>query len=250
MKLYVLDGGLAFVPDMSRFTPGKNVGVPVTIPFPLFLIDHPQGLVVFDTGLNTDHLPDAMKRETECTPEMRIDRQMAKLGYKPSDVRYVVLSHMHADHAGGMSFFPEATFVVRKEELRAAWWPDTCDKGYLFADYKDTRDYTYVQPEDDEEIDLFSDGSLVLFDTRGHSRGHQSAVVTLPGAGRMVLAADSVPVRENLSSGYLPGACWDNDMAARSIGKLQRMEREGLKIILGHDLASFKELKIAPDYYE
>jgi glyoxylase-like metal-dependent hydrolase (beta-lactamase superfamily II) len=215
----------------------------------MFLIDHPEGLVVFDTGLNADHLPDEMKGEVQYTSEMRIDRQMVRLGYEPSDVRYVVLSHMHADHAGGMSFFPDATFIIRKEELRAAWWPETCDKGYLFADYRDTRDYKYVQPEDDVEVDLFSDGSLVLFDTRGHSRGHQSAIVTLPESGPIVLAADSLPVRENLRSGCLPGICWNNEMAARSIEKLQHMEREGMKIILGHDLESFKELRIAPQYY-
>jgi glyoxylase-like metal-dependent hydrolase (beta-lactamase superfamily II) len=121
MKLYVLDGGRAFVPDMSHFTPEKNVGVPVTIPFSMFLIDHPEGLVVFDPGLNIDNLPEAMRKELTYSSEQRIDRQMARLGYKPEDVKYVILSHMHADHTGGMTSFLNATFIVRKEELRMAW---------------------------------------------------------------------------------------------------------------------------------
>jgi N-acyl homoserine lactone hydrolase len=250
MKLYVLDGGRAFVPDMNHFTPEKNMGVPVTIPFSMFLIDHPKGLVVFDTGLNVDNLPEPMRKDLTYSTDQRIDRQMARLGYKPEDVKYVILSHMHVDHAGGMAQFPHATFVVRKEELRMAWWPETYEGGYLFDDYKDTRNYRFIQPRDDEIVDLFFDGSIVLFDTRGHSRGHQSVVVTLQKSGKIVLAADAVQVGENLSKGYLPGICWNSEMAVRSIEKLQHMEREGMEIILGHDLPSFEKLKTAPKYYE
>ena len=250
MKLYVLDGGRAYVPDTSHFTPERNMGVPITIPFSMFLIDHPKGLVVFDTGLNVDNLPDAMRKDLQYTPDQRIDRQMAKLGYKPEDVKYVVLSHMHLDHTGGMTFFPNATFIVRKEELRMAWWPETYEGGYLFADYRDTRGYRYIQPRDDEEVDVFFDGSLILIDTRGHSRGHQSLVVNLPTSGRIVLAGDAVQVGENLSKGYFPGICWNSEMAVKSIEKLQHMHKEGMQIILGHDPESFERLKIAPEYYE
>ncbi len=54
MKLYVLEGGRAHLPDMSHLTPDRNVGRPITIPILMFLIDHPKGLVVFDTGVDTD----------------------------------------------------------------------------------------------------------------------------------------------------------------------------------------------------
>lgn len=250
MKLYVLDGGSADHPDTSHFTPERNIGVPITIPFSMFLIDHPRGLIVFDTGLNVDNLPEPMKKDVRSTPEQRIDRQMAGLGYRPQDVKYVILSHMHVDHVGGMTLFPDATFIVRKEELRMAWWPESYEGGYFFEDYKDTRSYRYIQPRDDEEIDVFFDGSLKLIDTRGHSRGHQSLVVNLPKSGRIVLAGDAVQVEENLSKGYLPGICWNSEMAVSSIEKLQHMQAEGMRIIPGHDLMSFRELRTAPEYYE
>jgi N-acyl homoserine lactone hydrolase len=250
MKLFVLDGGQTTHPDTSHFMPERNMGVPITIPFSMFLIEHPKGLVVFDTGLNVDSLPEAMKKEVHSTPEQRIDRQMARLGYRIEDAKYVILSHMHVDHVGGMTLFPHATFIVRKEELRMAWWPESYEGGYFLTDYKDTRGYRYLQPRDDEEVDVFFDGSLVLVDTRGHSRGHQSLIVNLPKSGRIVLAGDAVQVGENLSKGYLPGICWNSEMAGRSIEKLQHMEREGMRIILGHDIESFKQLMIAPEYYE
>jgi N-acyl homoserine lactone hydrolase len=250
MKLFIFDGGRALVPDMSRFTSGQNIGLPVIIPFPMFLIDHPEGLVVFDTGINMDNLPEVFKEETTSSPEQRIDRQMMKLGYEPENVKYVILSHLHLDHAGGMTFFPNATFIVRQEEMRAAWWPEEDEKAYVFADYKDTRGYRYLHLKDDEQLDVFDDGTLVLFDTSGHTRGHQSAIIKLPKSGTMVLAADAAQVGENLSKGYLPGGCWNTAMAARSIKKLQHLEKEGAKIICGHDLPTFEQLRLAPEWYE
>ena len=101
MKLYVLDCGRVRVPDMSFLTPGRHVGMPVTIPYPMFFIDHPKGVVLFDTGPMIEHWPDSKAKDLETTPEQRADRQLLTLAYKPEDVKYVVLSHMHMDHCGG-----------------------------------------------------------------------------------------------------------------------------------------------------
>lgn len=75
-------------------------------------------------------------------------------------------------------------------------------------------------------------------------------IVTLPESGKIVLAGDAVLVAANLKEGLLPGICWNGEMAARAIEKLQHMEKEGMKIITGHDPESWKDLKIAPEYYE
>jgi N-acyl homoserine lactone hydrolase len=131
----------------------------------MFAIEHPKGLVLFDTGPLVDNWPDFVRNDVETTPEQRADRQLARLGYAPEGVKYVVLSHMHLDHCGGMTLFPDATFIVRKRELRAAWWPESFEGGYVFNDCKDTRGYRYLQPRDDEEVDLFFDGSVVCIDT-------------------------------------------------------------------------------------
>lgn len=250
MKLYVLDCGQVHVPDTNRLAVGCNVGVPITIPYSMFVIDHPKGLVLFDTGPMVEHWPEDLREEVETVPEQRADRQLVGLGYNPEDVKYIVISHMHMDHCGGMTLFPKATFIIRKQELRAAWWPETHEGGYVFSDYKDTRGYKYIQPSDEEEVDVFFDGSLVCIDTKGHTRGHQSMIVTLPKSGKMVLASDAVSIAANLKEGLLPGMCWNGEMAARAIEKLQHMGREGMKIITGHDPEWWKDLKIAPAYYE
>lgn len=247
MKLYVFDGGRSHLPDMNHLTPDRNVGKPITIPILMFLIDHPKGLVLFDTGVDTDAEGDPF---LEVEPERRIDRQMRRLGHEPGDVKYVVMSHLHMDHVGCMSLFPDATFIVRRQELRAAWWPDAYERGYDFGALMKTRDFTYLQPADDEEFDVFQDGSLICIDTKGHSEGHQSLVVNLPRSGRIVLVGDAAQVTENLTDKVPPGMCWSSQFAVQSIERLQHMQAQGSLLILGHELSALETLKLAPDYYD
>ena len=247
MKLFVLDGGRAHLPDMNHLTPDRNVGKPITIPIVMFLIDHPKGLVVFDTGVDTDDKDDPF---LDAEPGQRIDRQIERLGYKTSDVKYVVVSHLHIDHIGGMVFFPDATFIVRRQELRAAWWPDASERGYDFERLLPTRGLRYLQPAEGETLDVFQDGSLLCIDTKGHTEGHQSLVVRLPGSGTVVLAGDAVQVAENLDAVVPPGPCWSNRWAVQQIEMLQHMRAEGALVILGHELAQLETLKLAPAYYD
>ena len=246
MKLYVFAGGHAHLPDMNHLTPDRNVGKPVTIPILMFLIEHPKGLVLFDTGVDTDRPGDPF---LQALPERRVDRQMKGLGYRPEDVRYVILSHLHLDHVGCVPLFPDATFIVRRQELRAAWWPDAYERGYDFDSLMRTRHLAYLQPGNEEVFDVFEDGSLVCIDTKGHTEGHQSLVVTLPESGRIVLAGDAAQVAENLSDKVPPGLCWNSQLAVEAIQKLQHMQAQGALVILGHELSALKTLRLAPDYY-
>ena len=232
---------------MNHLTPDRNVGKPVTIPLLMFLIDHPKGLVVFDTGVDTDKPGDPF---LEASPEQRLDRQMQRLGYRPGDVRYVILSHLHLDHVGCMPLFPDATFIVRRQELRAAWWPDAYERGYDFDSLMKTRHLNYLQPGAEEAFDVFQDGSLVCIDTKGHTEGHQSLVVELPKSGRIVLAGDAAQVAENFSDKVPPGICWNSQLAVEAIQKLQHLEAQGALVILGHELSALETLRLAPDYYE
>ncbi len=247
LKLYVFDGGRAHLPDMNHLTPDRNVGRPVTIPILTFLIAHPKGLVVFDTGVDTDVLGDPY---LDADPECRIDRQIRRVGYEPADVAYVLLSHLHMDHIGCAGLFPQATFVVRRSELRAAWWPDAYEHGYDFNALLKMRHFTYLQLPDDEAFDLFLDGSIVCIDTKGHTEGHQSVIVDLPHSGRVVLAGDAAQVEENLSDSVPPGMSWSSQRAVQSITKLRHMQNQGALVILGHELSALESLKLAPDYYD
>lgn len=225
----------------ARCTNANEVAV---MPHFAYLIEHPKGLILVDTGQSYE-----MRDEnTIMEPDSNIICKLEKLGYTPDDVKYVVMTHMHLDHSGYMNHFPNSTFIVRKEELRTAWWPEACEGGYVFPTYEKTRGYKFIEPVDDEDYDIFMDGSVVLIDTRGHSRGHQSVVVTMPDAGKIVLAGDAAPLREVLERRLLPGTCTDNWQAIRSIEKLLHLERCGCTIICAHDPENLPE-KVYPESY-
>lgn len=250
MKLYVFESAKMHVPDRGMMSGGKPTGVPVTIPVPFYLIDHPHGLALFDTGMKLDNWPPQYRQDGDQRPDQMIDLQLAALGYKPDDIKYVIMSHLHLDHAGGMPLFPKATFIVRKSELRAAWWPERFQVHYIFDDYKDTRNFDYIELDDTEVFDVFQDGSVLCIDTKGHSQGHQSLVVNLPKSGRFVLSADAVAMGETLNEGILPSIAWNAEEALRSVRKVQHMKREGATVLMAHDPEQWETTKLAPQYYE
>ena len=89
---------------------------------------------------------------------------------------HVIMSHLHIDHAGEMTSFPKAQFIVRTSELSYGWWPSMHQRyTYAFNDLKDTRFYNYLELPDIVDFDLFQDGSLICIATPGH----QSLIVKL-----------------------------------------------------------------------
>lgn len=249
MKVFVFEVGKIKVPDKDHLTAGRG-GMPITIPVVAYLIEHPKGRVLVDTGMNPDVWPPELKQSSMMRPEQKIDSQLLKLGLEPEDIDYTILTHMHLDHAGGMTLFPNATFIVRKTELRFAWWPDRWLKGWVYEDYKDTRDYKYIQLDDIEDFDLFMDGSIVCIDSKGHTPGHQSVLVDLPNSGKMLFAGDAVHTAENLYEAVMPGHGWNPDLMKKNMSQMRQMQANGVKVIMGHDPAFFKTLKLAPDYYD
>ena len=222
----------------------KNADVVTVMPIFVYLIEHEKGLILVDTGQSY-----AMRDDNSILEENgTIIPKLAELGYTPDDVKYVVMSHLHLDHSGYMNDFPNSTFIVRKEELKAAWWPEACEGGYVFPTFDKTRGYKFVQPADEESYDIFLDGSIVLIDTRGHSRGHQSLVLNMPETGKLVLACDAAPLREVLERKLLPGTCTDNWQAIRAVEKLIHLEECGHDIIFAHDPDNLPE-KVFPEFY-
>ena len=245
MKLYVFQSG-QIIPAPGTVSQGEQ---PAIIPVMFYLIEHPKGRVLFDTGINREQWPEQYINDAVQRPEQMIDRQLAAMNLQPDDIDYVIMSHLHMDHAGGMSLFPTATFIVRKAELRAAWWPESFQWTYNFADYKDTRDFSYIELGD-EDFDIFLDGTLICVDTKGHTQGHQSLIVDLPLAGKIILSADAVDMAENIEHGTLPAVVWNSEETKKAIAKMQHYHRQGVFIIMAHDQEQFETLKVAPDYYQ
>ncbi len=112
--------------DRERFLAGESGKI--TVPVPAYLIVHRQGKVLFDTGLSIALHQDSARLHPAIKDAWDIDfpagadivSQLARLGIAPSDIRFVVNSHLHFDHCGGNAFFPKATMVIHAKEWRAS----------------------------------------------------------------------------------------------------------------------------------
>jgi len=245
IKMWQLSVG-AIELDKGFMTAMVDVGTKIKIPVPAYVIQHPRGLVLFDTGMNQ------ATADGNCANywgqglcgafnsiqgrDEVIDRQLKSIGFSAEDVKYVVYSHFHLDHAGNIKMFPNARHVVQKAELRAAWWPEKFQRAaYVLKDFDTTRDYDFIQVEGD--FDLFGDGTLVLLDTQGHTQGHQSLQVTLKNTGTVLLAADAIYTAEN-EAGVIPGITWNTNASMRAIDRLKQIRdaRQG-QIWYSHDAA-------------
>jgi N-acyl homoserine lactone hydrolase len=218
----------------------------VTIPVSMWVIDHPKGLVVFDTGINAavtqdcksywqpglcDFLKPTNKRE-----EM-IDAQLKKIGLSTDKVKVVITSHTHLDHVGNIKMFPNAIHVLQKKELYQGWFPEKFQGrtggAFVMADLEGTRDFNFL--ELDGDYDLYGDGSIIIYSTPGHTLGHQSVKVKLASGKSMIMSQDAIWMQENMD-GYPAGLNYSILDYTKSINRLKFMrDLEGAPIFYGHD---------------
>jgi glyoxylase-like metal-dependent hydrolase (beta-lactamase superfamily II) len=253
MKFYAMACGRLRV-RKNVFIPDANKNLFIEIPLPIFLITHPQGNVLFDTGPHPDVFKDAFARWGGLAKAFQpvgnesdgVLSQLAKIGVRSDSIRYVVNSHLHFDHAGGNEFFSYATFLVSGKELAFAKNPDNEGKGYFQADWDHPLDYQEV----DGQFDIFGDGRLVIAPMPGHTLGHQILVVRLNEQETFILSGDSVPFKEHYYDFIVARNNLDNDQALKSVKNLHALvEAEKAFLIHGHDPDPWEEIKKAPDYY-
>lgn len=243
-KLYWTASGLFGPFDIKGLIPSYPESRDIKIPVNMWVLDHPKGLVLYDTGNNVaisdgqckTHwmagLCDFLKPSQ--TRKDVIDQQLEKLGYKVSDVKIVITSHSHLDHIGNIEMFPDAIHVMQKKELYQAWWPEKFQRtgAHVLADYDDARDFNYMELNGD--YDLFGDGSVVILSTPGHTMGHQSVKLQLPETGTVILSGDAIWMEENLE-GYPAGLNYSVLDYTNSVNRLKMMrDIENAKLWFGH----------------
>jgi glyoxylase-like metal-dependent hydrolase (beta-lactamase superfamily II) len=222
----------------------------VRVPVPVFVIEHPRGRVLFDSGLHRELQDDPKTRlgvaATVVTTHFGggddVAARLAAAGIDPASIQYLVNSHLHFDHAGGNAALPNATIVVQRREWQAAH-----DDGAIATNGYTPGDYDTGQPrlEVDGEHDLFGDGRVVCLPTFGHTPGHQSLLVRLD-AGDVVLAADACYFRQTLEEMRLPLVVHDPVAMLASLERLRALAAVGTRIIYGHDPESWATMPQAP----
>ncbi|NMO03083.1 N-acyl homoserine lactonase family protein [Gordonia sp. TBRC 11910] len=239
--------GASITLDSGLITMGTHG--PLTVPIPTFLIEHDRGLVLFDTGLVPDAWNDPRSVygdlvdifSLDCPPENTLENQIVAAGYQLSDVTHVVISHSHFDHTGGMYLFPNAEFYMSEVDIRYAFWPDPPFRGfYRPADFEPTRDFSWNPLR--EDLDLFGDGSLVLYQTPGHTPGEISLLVGLESQ-KFLITGDTVHLRSGVAYECPCPVDYNGHQAIESIQRIKQLaSSQQARIWVLHDPEDWAEL--------
>ncbi|HSQ05010.1 MAG TPA: N-acyl homoserine lactonase family protein [Burkholderiales bacterium] len=223
----------------------------LTVPVPVYLIEHPKGRALFDSGLHVDTQTDADRRLGRLAPfhtvhfsaGEEIASRLRATGVAPDRIDYIINSHLHFDHCGGNQQLPNATLLVQRLEWDAAHDADLIERVYY-----DPKDYDHghhrVRTVDGEH-DVFGDGLVACIPTPGHTPGHQSLRVRV-GREDVVLSGDACYLRRTLDDLHLPTACYDREQMLVSLRRLRALRDTGTVIITGHDPEMWATIPQAP----
>lgn len=211
----------------------------IKAPVPAFLIEHPKGLVVFDTGLAQAVQTDPQGQlgplldiyKPDFRPGEDVAGRLASLGIDAAHIPLMINSHLHFDHCGGNALLPNATQIVQRREWDAMQDPDLAKKEGL---RKKLADCGHARRLVDGEHDVFGDGTLMLVPTFGHSPGHQSLRLR-DANGETIFTADCCYFRRVLETLTLPPFGHDRAAQRDVLLKLRQMEANGARLIFGHD---------------
>jgi N-acyl homoserine lactone hydrolase len=244
-KLYILNCGEGVAGDISRWSPGVNVGKSMDFVDNCYLIKHAQGWFLWDTGL-ADAIAALPEGQRPADPRMTHWRRpktlaatLEELGVKPSDIKYVAVSHTHPDHIGNVELFPQAMLLVQKAEYD---WPSPSGPRF-----KPTHPVTKLEGDHD----VFGDGSVTIISTPGHTPGHQCLLVKLPNLGAVLLTGDAVHIQESWEKRRVPEG---NTSKEQSVASMQRMAdivaQQKAQLWINHDKAQRDSQKLAPAFYD
>lgn len=225
----------------------------IRVPVPAYLIKHPRGTVLFDSGLSLAVQREGARAlgpelepyfETHFSPGEEISARLGDCEVDPARVDFLVSSHLHFDHCGGHGLIPNARHVVQKREWEAAMVPELAAANHFDpADY----DHGHARVEVDGEHDIFGDGTVRCIPTHGHTPGHQSLLVEAAG-GRVVLCGDACYLRRSIEEMLLPSplVISDADGMRASLAKLKALRDAGALLMYGHDPDFWADVPQAP----
>ena len=234
-RLYILNCGEGVAGDISRWSPGVNVGKSMDFVDSCYLIKHGQDWLLWDTGV-ADAIAAMPEGQRPADPRMThwrrpktLAAQLDQLGVKPADIKYVAVSHTYPDHIGNMTLFPQSMLLVQKAEYE---WPSP-----LGPRFKPGQPVTKLEGDHD----VFGE----------HTPGHQSLLVKLPKTGAVLLSGDAVHFKENWENRRVPET---NDSKDKTVASMQRMAdvmaKEQAQLWINHDKAQRDGQKMSPAYYE
>jgi glyoxylase-like metal-dependent hydrolase (beta-lactamase superfamily II) len=223
-KLYVFDCGEIFIPSLGKLiSPGIDVGVSKRLFVPCYLVDHPEGRLLFDAGLS-DSLAEfgeegvwSGDRDFQSIVKRTLKAQLEALNVDSLAIELVAFSHLHFDHAGNGNLFRKARWLVQEPEFEAGFAPDAREHFFDPASYAELRDRAVLLNGDH---DVFGDGSVMLLSTPGHTPGHQVLFVNLRNYGPLILSGDLWHTAKNHADSVVPAFNHDREQTLESMERI------------------------------
>lgn len=254
LRMYVFKCGEITINDVSLFSPGVDAGAKKTVDVSCYLIQHPKGMMVWDTGL-----PDGLVAKPEGIDvfdgkmHLKVLKpfalQLKEIGVTPDKVDYVAFSHMHSDHAGNGNLFNNATVLMQKEEYAAAFGKNSSKFGFDKKNYEKLAYSKVVQLEGN--YDVFGDGSVMILRAPGHTPGHQALYVKLEKSGPVVLSGDLYHFKSNRENRRVPAFNFNKDQTLASMDAIEKFVADkNTRFWIQHDPDQNAEIVHAPQFHE
>ena len=258
LRLYILDCGkiAGGSGDSMGFKPGELKTADMITP--CFLIVHPRGTLMWDTG----EIPDSAfqsgvspAKQGAFTVDRPLLPQLAALGYVPKDITYLALSHYHGDHVANASLFASSTWIVQQGDRDAIFAPRQ-DNGKKLGGVGDPKYFEELATSKTmllkgEDHDVFGDGTVTIKFTPGHTPGHQSLYLKLAKTGPVLLSGDLYHYPEEITYKRIPSFDFDKEQTAKSRAMIEDfVKKNKAQLWIQHDYTAGIKRKIAPEYYD
>jgi glyoxylase-like metal-dependent hydrolase (beta-lactamase superfamily II) len=219
-----------------------------------FLIRHPKGDLLWDTGLD-DHYAVLKNGQnffmglTSHKVKTPLLIQLKKLGVTPKDIKFVGVSHLHEDHTGNLRSFPHSKILIQEEEKKAAFSFFPSFYFFKFNHYK-MLEKNMIPLKGNH--DVFGDGKVIILKMPGHTPGHQVLFVKLKNHRPFILAGDLYHTEYNKKYGVIPlMVTYHKETLKKSLKKIEDIsKKENAKIWIQHEPLHYKKALKAPLFYD
>src|ERR1700704_4672383 len=257
-RLYVLDCGIITPPNVDNYGWKVSEVADTRMVTPCFLIAHPRGTLMWDTGEIPDSafkdgvLPQKLRNYTVNRPLLP---QLAAIGYTPANITYMALSHYHGDHVANASLFAGSTWIVQKGDRDPILAPRTANPPAtgrvpdpkFFEGLANSK--TIVL--NGEDHDVFGDGTVVIKSTPGHTPGHQSLFLKLAKTGNILLSGDLYHYPEEITYKKVPLRDANREQTAKSREMIEAFVKQNrAQLWIQHDYTTGIKRKVAPAFYD
>jgi N-acyl homoserine lactone hydrolase len=250
VKLYAFKAGGDYAPKALQDPLDDDPGGQIYEPWTCYVVDHPSGPVLMDTGIPKEILSDpiGVLGPSGAMFDLRMEEGdttsalLSSVDLQPEAIEKVVMSHLHHDHAAALHLFPHAEIYVQERELEFAKNPPIYQAGfYMEPQFSGSYNWQLL----DGEHDLFGDGTVVLFPTPGHTPGHQAVRVSLDGEVVIVIF-DATYSLQKMKERALPGVLWNPDHLVASWERIEEMAAEHSATLLATHDPDVDRVKWAP----